>query len=78
MESEIEEKDVVATLGDNEDVKVGIGAYLVRLIPNLLKVKFSYLEIKRQCRRCFAYHRDRCERSVEQSLRLTNQRSHPL
>jgi hypothetical protein len=49
---EIEEEVVVTILGEDEDVKVGTGAYLVRIktyrfIPNLLpmhglKVKFSY------------------------------------
>jgi hypothetical protein len=66
IKSEIKE---VAIPGDKEEGPVGTGSYMVqvklnRSIPHILpinglKVKFTYNGVKKQCKNCYEYHKER-------------------
>ena len=59
IKSEIKE---VAIPGDKEEGPVGTGSYMVQVKLNRsngLKVKFTYNGVKKQCKNCYLYHKER-------------------
>ena len=67
IQGEIEEEAITLNEGDEDEVTMGTGVYLVqarlnRLVPNVLpiqgkKIKVWYKGVKRQCSLCYGYHK---------------------